>query len=54
MYSVVREKTFEKQINIHLWFKKKKSQQGRIEGNLLKVLKNIYQKPTSHTTLNGE
>lgn len=31
-----------------------KSQQGRIEGNLLKVLKNIYQKPTAHTALNGE
>lgn len=54
MYSVLREKTFEKKTNIYLWFFFFKSQQGRIEGNLLKVLKNIYQKPTAHTALNGE
>ena len=48
------EKKHLKNKSISIYDFLKKSQQGRIEGNLLKVLKNIYQKPTAHTTFNGE
>lgn len=56
MFSVVREKAFEKK-NQHLGMIKKQKQkpeQWKIEGHLLKVLKNIYPKPTAHIILNGE
>lgn len=48
------QKNYLTKFNIYSWFRGKKLSKLGIEGNILNLIKGIYEKPATNIILNGE